>query len=56
MERDLMYKIYGMLWANKEEWSLENIRMYQNLERQWCVKFEHQSETYVISNDLINMI
>ena len=58
MEKDIIYTIYNALFDNQKALGIKNLQIYTNMEQNLCLKYEialpFDSETYVISNDLIN--
>lgn len=56
MEEDLMLKIKNDLAEMKYNGvDIQDIKMYYNLEQQLVISYKYKGETYLISNDLINI-
>lgn len=56
MEEDLMLKIKNDLAEMKHNGvDIQDIKMYYNLEQQLVISYKYKGETYLISNDLINI-
>ena len=55
MEKALMNKIYNMLYDSREEFEIDDIEMYYNLEQNLVIKYKYQGEEYLITNEMLCM-
>lgn len=53
MEKEIMYKIYNNLFDSKHELGIEDIKIFENLEGKWVIKYKYNGEEHLISNEFI---
>lgn len=53
MEKNLMYRIYNTLFDSKKELNIEDIKIFENWEGKWVIKYKCEGEEYLITNEFI---
>ena len=53
MEKALMNKIYNLLYDSREEFEIDEIEMYYNLEQNLVIIYKYEDEEYIITNEML---